>query len=177
MRDIMATKKKASVKTAKKKKSPAKRTTKKKTPAAIHDDVLGKVSFASKLSPAGHHYTAEAKLARRSVEFHLYTDEKLDIMPAIQLAKDIVNNYAKISKDARAFFGKKVVPLYNSVWRDPKAPKGTAAMFDKVKLFEIDIDINDGITLVYDPGNMFWGHILWLNADLNMRFLDFDTPG
>jgi hypothetical protein len=149
---------------------------KKKPPATIHDDVLGEVRFACHVSPKLDNYTAETKVARRSVEFDLYTDDKLDIMPRIELAKQIVKNYADIAKDARAFFTKKVLPLYNSTWRRPSAPKGTALLFDKIKLFQIILS-DSGITFVYDPGKMFEDHLLWLTADQKLRFVDFDIPG
>jgi hypothetical protein len=149
---------------------------KKKPPAPIQDKVLGEVCFSCQLSPKLHEYTATAKVARRSVEFVLYTDDKLDIMPRIELAKQIIKNYADIAKGARAFFTKKVLPLYNSEWRLPRAPKGTALLFDKMKLFQIILS-DSGITFDYDPGEMFGGHSLWLTADQKLRFVDFAIQG
>jgi hypothetical protein len=186
-----AKKSKAAVKTPKtavkkgsaaKKGSPVKKAKKaavagKKTPEVIRDDVLGELRFVNRLSPTLDSYSATVKIQGHEVDFDLYSDVKLDISPALNRAKYIVTNFLKVSAAARKFFQKEVLPLYNKVWREQDKPKATAARFDEMPLSCVMILADGQSTFDYDPGELFQEHSLWLFANENLEFEDFDLPG
>jgi formylglycine-generating enzyme required for sulfatase activity len=146
-------------------------------PTTIRDDVLGEVRFAERISPVLDRYSATVRIARRKVELDLYSDDKRDILPAIELAKHIVENSKKILADARKFFCKKVLPLYKSVWWQLDMPKASPSLFEKMSLSVICITAGERVTFDYDTGDLFGGHGLWLRANQKLRFVDFDLPG
>jgi formylglycine-generating enzyme required for sulfatase activity len=146
-------------------------------PATIRDAVLGEVRFARRVSPVLDRYSATVRIARKKVELDLYTDDKRDIMPAIGLAKKIVENSKKILANARKFFCKKVLPVYKKSWRQPDMPKASASLFETMSLSAIEVVAGENVTFDYDTGDLFGGHGLWLRADEKLRFVDFDLPG
>ncbi len=150
----------------------------KSTPGPIEDALLGTITYSCSINPQLDEYTAEVELEGHSVELRLYTDDELDVMPAVRQTRDIIERYPAIADRARRYVRDHVVPLYNEVWRVEDEPELDAnALMGHLTLEEITTHPGSKATFWYDAGDLFGGHILQLFMGDRKQFVDHDIAG
>lgn len=101
--------------------------------------------------------------------------EKSNILERVDKCLEwIEQNESKITEEVC----KRLISLKNKTWIESDSDKVTTEEFiAKLKLESIVFYKNGSLSVYYDDGDLFWGHIISVSIDDNFNVVDADIEG
>ena len=85
----------------------------------------------------------------------------------------LLDNAAQWQAEACAYAVSKMLKLHNSAWREEGDPELTADQFvDRLTLVSIHVPRTNYFSMEFDDGDLFWGHRISVDGNLNGTFRD-----
>lgn len=145
------------------------------TKKTITDETLGKLRQTAMLTKTNLEYTTHYMLDGKKIEFILYTDEESgELEDTLRHAKVLINKFSTAKKKIERYLKKEVYP---GVKKHCDSKLSFTDFVQELKLDCICIHSAGERTYMFNAGDVFSGHDLWLIGDASGNITDFDTPG
>jgi hypothetical protein len=142
--------------------------------ADFHDGTFGFISYNEELD----YYKGEIKIKDSPIILYLEADDRDDLAPALDRAKQLLPEFDKYSESAKEYAAKELLNLKNESWIDEDETSLNAEEFKSLMTLE-SVVFNGAreVTFYHDDGDLFWGHTIEVRMNESDQFYQAGIAG
>jgi hypothetical protein len=112
------------------------------------------------------------------VAISLEVDEQGDVAPALNRAREVLEDIERHARGARDYAVEQLLDLKNESWLDEDEEPVTPEQFRaRMELKGLVFSPAGEVTFSHRDGDLFYGHSIRISMDGTDRFIDADIPG
>lgn len=143
-------------------------------PVIYNDKILGEFTLDKRIDL----YVGEIKWLGENIELDIenYTGKRLD--KVFVIANELVKEEKIWDKKIKEFAAKKLLKLKNENWLEEAEKEITIEQFiEKIEINSINISLKNNFEFYLDDGDVFWGHTIVVNGNIEKGPLRANIAG